>query len=221
MTWRADVTHPYMTGLPTDVIVNTWHFDRTFGASAPDESDFAALETLLKNFYGSIFTTSSQSGMAPWVNQALKRTTIYDLTDPTPRAPVYENVESGIAVQSGSSSTPLEVAICLSYQGAKISGVPQARRRGRIFIGGIGNAAVATTGLTFPTPTPEITSNLCQAANSLMVNGNIAQWTWGVYSRVGNSFTPTVDGWVDNAFDTQRRRGNAPTGRSFFDVTGP
>jgi hypothetical protein len=35
---------------------------------------------------------------------------------------------------------------------------------------------------------------------------------------VDNGYYPVTAGWVDNAFDTQRRRGKDPTARTLFDA---
>jgi hypothetical protein len=42
-------------------------------------------------------------------------------------------------------------------------------------------------------------------------------WTWIVVSEVaGLNDVIVTNGWVDNAFDIQRRRGVTPTSRSTF-----
>ena len=38
--------------------------------------------------------------------------------------------------------------------------------------------------------------------------------TWVLWSRANNAMFNVVGGWVDNAFDTIRKRGNAPTART-------
>jgi len=43
-----------------------------------------------------------------------------------------------------------------------------------------------------------------------------ADWTWVVYSTVDNAMYPVDNGWVDNSWDTQRRRGVKPTARYTF-----
>jgi hypothetical protein len=108
---------------------------------------------------------------------------------------------------------PPEVAICLSYQAAKISGVPQARRRGRVFIGPLNTSAMGTDGR----PATAFINALVGAADALKDPAGAPDWDWSTWS----SFDPTVstvidNGWVDNEFDTQRRRGRKYTTRTTF-----
>jgi hypothetical protein len=42
------------------------------------------------------------------------------------------------------------------------------------------------------------------------------QWKWAVYSTVNMTGVNVAAGWVENAFDTQRRRGRIATIRSVF-----
>jgi hypothetical protein len=52
-------------------------------------------------------------------------------------------------------------------------------------------------------------------AGKRLTDANIG---YGVYSKVDGLFTPIVQFWVDNAFDTQRRRGSAPSARQILAV---
>jgi hypothetical protein len=42
--------------------------------------------------------------------------------------------------------------------------------------------------------------------------------TWLMYSKADNAYAKIESIWVDNAWDTQRRRGLKPTQRNVFDV---
>lgn len=49
--------------------------------------------------------------------------------------------------------------------------------------------------------------------------GDVATSTFlGVYSRVDGLIRPITSGWVDNEFDTQRRRQRDATARTEWDV---
>jgi hypothetical protein len=108
--------------------------------------------------------------------------------------------------------------LCLSFQAVKVSGQTQARRRGRVYIGGLGIVTTAGTTNSFPVPTGQVVTNLVNAAQNLGNDAPDANWSWVVYSRANDIVVNVDNGWVDNAFDTQRRRGNAPSQRETFEL---
>lgn len=211
--YLATVQFPYFTGLPSDVVENTFHF--TFsGGGTPDVTDFEALEAVLRGLYADIFDDGSTASMAPWMRPGTTTVKMYHVADPVPRTPVYMNTSSFAVVQSVNAPMPTEVALCLSYEGAHISGADQASRRGRIYIGGLGNVVSQGDNGTFPLPTANILANIAAAAPTLITNAALVSWNWVVYSRKNDATVPIQGGWVDNAFDTQRRRGQAPSART-------
>lgn len=226
MTHLCQVTMPLYTGIPEDSIVNTFHFNWA-GGGDPDSLDWVFLKNKIRDFYTAVFTNSGTAGMAPYVNQTAVGFKAWDLTDPVPRAPVFSETYSGAAVQSGSSYLPSEVAICLSYHGAPVSGLDQRNRRGRIYLGGLGSCGTAATSGTptvMPRPTSTIMNNMSTAAHDLLtIVAPGGAFVWVVYSPtlaaiVGppGDATPVVGGWVDDAFDTQRRRGQAASLRQIW-----
>lgn len=215
MTYQLQVIVPYFTGLPTDVVVNDFSFD--FPNGTPDLSDWTALEGHIKLFYDTVYNnTTNALNWAPWMNRALARVRAYNRLDPIPRVPVYESPIVLAGTSLSTSDTPLEQAICLSFQGAKVSGQSQARRRGRIYLGGIGGGVTAGNATTFPQVSPATGAHIGTAAGQLLNSTPLDGWVWGVWSRADNAFVDISDGWVDNAIDTQRRRGNATTTRSLW-----
>jgi hypothetical protein len=113
------------------------------------------------------------------------------------------------------STLPPELAICVSFRAALASGVNAARRRGRVYIGPLSDNAREGGG------DPQVASAariaLAQDADDLLTASNAsADWSWGVYSRTDGILRPVVAGWVDDAFDVQRRRGLEPTTRSTY-----
>lgn len=136
----------------------------------------------------------------------------YDRADTPPRAPVVDTVRN---LPSAPTDDPLPHQLCavLSFQGGRVSGIPQARRRGRIYFGPLGKTRCDSDGrLTAATVTA-----LATAGDALMTAGDTSgTWLWDVWSTVNNSATRVTDGWVDNAFDIQRRRGRKTTTRTTF-----
>jgi hypothetical protein len=82
-----------------------------------------------------------------------------------------------------------------------------------VFIGPLGSSSIISEGDA--RPTGELKGDLVQAAQVL--RGNTALGVeWVVRSDTTGATAPVTDGWVDNAFDTQRRRGNRATQRNVF-----
>lgn len=216
MICQVQVTQKYFTNVPEDVITNTWHFDHPVGA--PNTTDFVNLKNRLTTFYNNAHSPTAGGQWAPWINLALGTIKIYDVADPQPRAPKYTSAMSLTAGtnQVASSATPPETAICLSYQADVVSGVPQARRRGRIFLGGWGGPNANGTSSAFPIISAALCSQICSCAAALLAGVAADGWIWIVHSGTvaGNSIVS--NGWVDNATDTQRRRGQAPSLRQVF-----
>lgn len=129
--------------------------------------------------------------------------------------PNYPFIETSFNLTTAPSGDPApsEVALCLSFQGSRASGFPQARRRGRVFIGPL---LLNTSSVGRPTTT--IVTALAGAGDALKtsvdaITGDVA---WAVWSQVDQAAVPVTDGWVDNAFDTVRRRGIRPNSRTTF-----
>lgn len=214
---KAQVTIPLDSAIPADYITNTFYFDGDdLGGPITDTGYHDAVVSLLTTFYqaidGTIFPESVNTPAT------LK---IYDMRDPLPRVP---EVTTTIAlVPSVNRGLPHEVAICLSFQADAASGVTQARRRGRVFIG-----PLATSILTTDAGPPYVaggTRTTIADAAAAMENGLDTTFgshvSWAVYSptldlagSIDDAFNDVTNGWVDNAFDTQRRRGQKPTART-------
>lgn len=186
---------------PTNYITNTW------AVAAVDQTALLDFISELVVFYRAI--TALYPSTIQQNNHEYKA---YDMLDPEPRAPVEEGTWSFTSAPS-TDPLPPEVALCLSFQAVKISGVPQARRRGRVYIGPL-RASITADGR----PTAGAISLLRNAADALYDAGvaTAGDWNWAVYSTVLGGTAEVANGWVDNEFDTQRRRGRTPTTRNVF-----
>lgn len=213
---RFDVRIPSFTQLPEDELVNTWHFEDT----AVGTTDYDNVRDLLLDFYDDVPGDSTFSLSSRMSSQAIGSTWRiigYNLAEPEPRYPVYESTMS-ITDLGTSAALPPEVALVLSFESNPVSGEPQARRRNRKFIGGFGTAALENNGRPAQV-TIDIMRNA--AAALLRASALAVSWDWKVYSPTNDEFTDVDGGWVDNSFDTQRRRGHASTARgSWISSTG-
>lgn len=203
---------PNKNNLAEDTFVNGFHFTGT--SSVEDMSTEIALR--LHDFYGTPPTGSSQrlaQFMSSEINWPTARLKIYDWGDPSPRQPVYDEqlpVTPGTLVEL--LPQPAEVALCLSYAGEAVSGANPARRRGRIYIGPLNAGTLAPTPNQSARPAGAFMTVLARAGDDL-ATANTLGCQWVVWSTRGGSATEIVRGWVDDAFDTQRRRGVRPSAR--------
>ena len=212
MAYRFDVQIPYFTGLARDVVTNTFHLDHPL--TVPGPAELAAAADELVTFYESTFAgVPGGLEMAPWMRPADTRITAYDLDTTPPRVPVYDEVRALDVEQSSSTALPLEAAMVVSYRADYVGGIPRARQRGRIYLGGLSGSSIES-GLTssFPQFSPASRLAASSSAAALVGNMELAGWVWVVYSRAGDREAPIVAGWVDAEIDTQRRRGNVMHG---------
>lgn len=181
---------------------NTWHFE------AEVAQDITNAQAAIQTFYASLsdrFSNLVRTNNHPWK--------IYDDTDPEPRAPIEEGSWNFSSV-AGGNPLPTEISLVMSFQGEKVSGVPQARRRGRIYLPFIGSGQNGSDGR----PSSTLIADVVAAGDALLTaSNNAAGWTWLVFSRVAPGYTAVTNGWVDNEWDVQRRRGRLATSRSTFE----
>lgn len=200
---RLVATLPYETGLPEDVVQNVWYFDGALGAVG----QLGEAGPRIANFYQSL-----EGYLSGYIDGGECTITAYDMTLPSPRPPA--GVLPFTITPVGGTSLPLEVALCMSYKAAHTPGVALARERGRLYIGPFGVGALET-GTESSRPAAPLIGTLVNAGGA-MLDANTADSTWVVYSPTQGGGLQIVSGWVDNAWDTQRRRGSAPTTRDVF-----
>lgn len=204
---RFQVTIPRESNNPEDTIVNTWYFDVT--GSFLDNLDLPLVG--LQNFYNNLAVY-----IASDITTSDMRAKVYDMTQSEPRVPAYQGAVGSMNASSGGAPLPEELAMCLSFKGLFTSGQPNARRRGRIYVGALGNAVLPSSGEP-RRPAAAFVTALAGAGQTLLNASTAAtEWTWVVYSPTGNTHIDVIGGWVDNSWDIQRRRGLDPTTRTTF-----
>lgn len=207
---KAVVSIPMVSQIPKDRAVNVWGFMLT--ASAAAEID--AIETALRAFYDAWANYRS----AHW-NPSMATITWYDMMQARPRVPVAEHV-FGLSSAKGTATLPHQLACCLSFQGERVAGQNQASNRGRVYLGPL---AVPTGNSTTGAMDTTFVNTVATAAGGLVDASNAAAWAWIVYStkRGPNGPHSVVHrGWVDNEFDTQRRRSVDATTRTEWEEFG-
>lgn len=210
----AQVVFQGTSALPEDVFVNTFHF---ITASGPvTEADADAISADLQSFYNTTHAPGT-SPLASDISGTVSRTSnasvikVYDLDDPMPRTPLKTYLWT-LGAGSGSVGLPNEVALCLSYRAVPASGENPRTRRGRLYIGPLQSTNISGVGGDV-IPAAAMINKLCGAGSFLAAS---ATTTWAVYSRVEDQMFGVEEGWVDNAFDTQRRRGRKAQARTLW-----
>jgi len=221
--YRVEHAFTGKSGLPKDSMVNVFHFN-WIAAGPPDESNWTALDLQVRGFYNQTFTPSlfplSHFMSDDLVGQT-ETVKIYALSYvPGPPArivagsPVYETTGLTGDTFGGDDTLPYEVAFCLSYHALPIPGIPNGRFRGRIFLGPLALNCLGASGR----PAPELGSACLNGAQGLNSGANALGWQWCIYSPTQSvvEAVPWGNGMmsfsIDDAWDTQRRRGNDPTG---------
>lgn len=221
---HVTVTFEHQSGQPRDRVVNTFTWASEVNMV---NADMDALTTSLESFYNSLHGVQTQT-ISSFMSGALSRTvkpTVrhYDLDGHlggTPAGSPVRTTQWAANLGAGGSATnlPAEVAVCLSFAAAFGSDVefapgtrPRARDRGRIFIGplNVGAIAAASPGRVIPVNTLQIA--LIESARFLKTNPSVGDWA--IWSRKQAAVKIVDNFWVDDAMDTQRRRGERPLAR--------
>ncbi len=214
--FKCQVVMEGTSGLPEDVFINNWYF-RSDDVQGVGYDPPGAIKRVLDSFY----MTPSPAGIRidNYLSKGIKRQLkyrVYDLGQAPPRT--RDERLSGTMLSVSANSMPYEDALCLSFY----AGLNRPRRRGRIYLGPLNVQALNPGPSTaYPTPDPQLLA--CIADRAAAVGRTTENVTWVMVTKGG--MKPPVEpagakvitaGWVDNAWDHQRRRGLAATARTPF-----
>ncbi len=184
-----------------DRATNTFHF------TADDLTAVTTAITNLQICYAA-FANAMGAQLASTNNVRWK---LYDMADPEPRVPESQGQWS--LTRSSGDSLPTEVALAVSFQAVAVSGIPQARRRGRIFIPFL----LATVNGANSRPATATVNQINGAFDAFLTASKAAStWKWAIYSPTNANFVEVDNGWIDDEWDTQRKRGRVATTRTVF-----
>lgn len=223
--------HTHVSGLPKDAVVNTFAFLTT---STPYVSAEAlAASNSLNNFYAAVHAPSTKP-ISDYLSTTLSRTAfavvhrVYDLTghlDGSPHGSPRDSYAYTLPAGSLSLNLPSEVCAALTFHADytgdaefgpndPITGNPtrpRARDRGRVYIGPLMTITGQEETLT---RRYELNSQFMGVLNdAALFLKNEPGHAWAVWSRKNAVLEPVVGGWVDTAYDSQRRRGEAARAR--------
>lgn len=218
--YRAQVALLGQSGLPEDRYVNTFHFrdqarDAAYVPGRAEVIDNAELiNAKLQSFYRNTSAGGAQFPISNYLSRlALQvamgvQVRVYHHGDLMPREPVIFDWALATVSPAATAVLPNECAATLSYYAGR--NIP--RSRGRLYIGPLGANAVAEDPARGDMKISEaLRATMADAAIRLATNtGGLA---WCLYSPSNDDAEPVTAGWVDDALDTQRRRGVRPSTR--------
>lgn len=206
---KAQVTMPYRNVAPTNVAVNVWSFE-----IADDEVD----QYLEVQSYLTVFYTTLVDWFSPLLDMTQSNIKIYVRSDLEPQVPRFDNSGSFGNTNQTNDPLPEEVAAVMSFRAPLVSGTIPARRRGRIFLGPLGSqvSITGTNGRSVIDPdfVQAVITASVEAAAELVTAGN-AHTVW---SKTNEANYVVSNYWMDNAFDTQRRRGPSSSTRQGWTI---
>lgn len=194
--WRAQISVAADTGFPRDRQVITPHFvSGTATAQQLADKLGAGMLTYLKASYDVTVNIYLEDWAPPG----------------TPHPPLASG-QYGTKGNTITSQSPREVALCLSYY----AGVNAKRSRGRLYV----PHTWIYRNSTSPNPAPATPTAADQtAAQNIWTQVLLPCYTtlsviWVVASRADKNAKMVSAWWVDNEWDTQRRRGMKSTART-------
>jgi hypothetical protein len=191
--------------LAADDVVNTYH------VVAPDTYDIStgwtAVDTAIKTFYNFMLAYTSVDYNA---HRGIKW---YNLADPQPRVPIHV-IDYTYTGTIGTTSAPHEVSLAVSFHAQIFSGDVGRRHRGRVYLGPFTalTASVARPGSSSVTAIAGAFDTMRLAIPS----GTSSNVHLAVYSRKDNVAREVIGGYIDDEWDTQRRRGMRASSRTTF-----
>jgi hypothetical protein len=213
---RAQAVLTATTAIPRDNFVNTFHFLPMELAVTPE--DITSVQAMVADFYTHVGGSGHSLGdllgasVSRVANACLVN--VYDLGNAHPRPPHTSTFTMPARTGTG-VNLPLEVACVASmYADRNI-----ARHRGRIYLGPLQELCMTTSSAGVPIVAPSYRDDVIEAMERLVAGtAAVAGVTpqLAVYSRADGVARVVQHGWVDDAFDTQRRRGPRATTRTVW-----
>lgn len=187
--YKAVITTWCDTTDPTDGMQITPHFNDT-GVGSDPQGLADDLLTRWTGFLGTAFKVTQ------------RRVQLYNATSPPPNYPVaISEANMGAAV---ASNVNRDVAVCLSFY----SDFNRPRRRGRLYIPCVLMGLSPTGGLV----SGSILDKMITLPDVFAGLGGV-DVSWGIYSKADSAFRKATHWWVDDSYDTQRRRGRRASTR--------
>ena len=219
-TFKVVTTWQRRSGIPADAVMNSWHY--TSPSASPSTQDYT---NWMENYKAFLIGIEGHLGQSLSVVANDLRIQWYQLPN-TPGGvgvPKHE-LHTTPPTPGAFGSLPGECAVVLTML-SYLTGVPEhgtggtrpaSSRRNRVYIGPL------DSGIMFQDPVTAEAEVSVGAMDSI-VNSYVTHmsadmaadnWVPVTFSRKNWTTAQIAQVYVDNAFDTQRRRGNNPTARA-------
>lgn len=226
INYHTVVKFPQISGIPKDAAQNTFSWIMPGSLLLTDMTE---IHSAIQEFYNT--AVGAGNPLASYISDSISRASnaVTMTTYAIPAlgghlgAPV-DIATFTLATSVGTSQLPSELAVCLSFHGDYTGLVefaggtrPRARTRGRIYLGPLSTAILTETRDATThreAVNAQLRTDLAGAAARLR-DRTASQWAVWSRTTIGACF-PVVGGWVDDAFDVQRRRGEAAIARTTF-----
>jgi len=219
------ITLAVKSGITKDNVVNTLHYTHLATVTS---TDYDNMRDHIQDFYSTIATGGVTSVGAKLSNE-IKTTTnahridFYDV--PTTGGPIGAPVATrNFTISTVSTSgLPEECAAVLGFRAEYGTDVefgsgtrPRSRDRNRIYLGPLSQNTVSQDGTTQRVYLVDnlIQSAMASAIQFLYTEPFADSWLWRVVSPTGLVDKPVAYVDMDNAFDSQRRRGTDALART-------
>ena len=212
---RAEVRLPYLSGLPRDVSVNVFHYLCDEANDLAYENIAGKLEHFYNDEHSGVGLGSIAYYLAPFLDRGENMAEVRFSQPQEDPAPIERVIEWTLGTTPATHAFPSEVALAISWQATPAIIVPLQRRRGRTYIGPLGNGVVDSTPGSPNRPDPTVVE-LWSAAGAYLTDDELDFERLCIFSRADDAGYEVSGGWVDNEWDTQRRRGQDPTSRTWF-----
>lgn len=231
---------PSTTGLSEDVVENVFHVG--VDGAVVGTTEIGEMMAAIRDFYITVPAGGTQGPgyyLSDGVSRAASACTVlayisFDLDGSTPLGSPIGTLSFTLQAAQVAAAFPEEVASVISYHG-DLTDVPVSqtnpspppatirpaqRRRGRCYIGPLSSGSGTDPGASIR-PSSTFRSNLALAMKDLAetINAIDPNLFFGIWSKADAEVYECVGGYVDDAWDTQRRRGLAATTRTLFTVT--
>lgn len=228
----------HVSGLPEDRVSTTWPFE--FVAGSAVAADFQALREQFWDFWytGTGQAQTLETYLSPEVRGPVDgwNFKVYSLAghlDGSPHGSPVFAATNPISPPAATQGLPGEVAFVLTtrasgWEAAPVEVAdgadpgtapdrPKSRLSGRVYLGPL-QVLAATMEDDVCRPNGTFMSDVIIAGNRLFDDALAVGWRWSVWSRANAVLAPVTHIQIDDAFDTQRRRGVAATARVTFPV---
>ena len=227
------------SGVPSDTVENVIHVGSSLGGSVVGDID--EMCQAFRDFYIATApgaTNDLGTFIGDSVSRAANACSILayftpDLTGQTPFGSPVTSLNFTMSTAAVPTPLPEEVSACISYN-ADLTNVPvtennptpppaiirpQQRRRGRLYFGPLqGTAGSEVNNIFRPTTVFRTDLGLAFAKMAQDMLAIAVDYALCVWSKADGATYPVIGGYVDDAWDTQRRRGPEATVRTHFSV---